>query len=346
MGQNRAKLTALFKSYIFKNKPLYVHYGITHRCNLQCRMCKIYKEGNEAAEISLGRIETIFTVLKEWGVLYVSIGGGEPFLRKDLLPVIALLRNKGFMVRLLTNGTLADENLIKQFVPADLREISVSLDTLNSRLQDHIYNSEGVFDKVMNNMELFSRYIPGKNRLLLINTVVSRLNIAELPDLALFAKKKGYYISFIPIDNSDDSEFNFMEKDNKQIDEIYEYLIKMKKRPLSPILNSSMFLNYSRRYLTRRPVKWRCDAGGLYFSMNPAGGISICHKFEPEGSLPDERTREVIMSRAFENKRKSLINGCPGCMRPCWAEISFLMRNPVSLYEALKVRFNIKEKKH
>lgn len=335
MNQSYLKL---LKALIFKNRPVYVHYGITHRCNLRCRMCKIYQDANEDEELPIGEIERVFDQLRRLGVVYVSIGGGEPFLRKDLPLVIRLLRRKGFMVRLLTNGTLADEYLIKNLASVGLREVSISLDTLDPKKQAYICNCEGAWEKTMRSIEQFLNLLPKNGRLLLINTVVSPFNIKELPNLSQLAKRKGYYISFVPVETDSSSEFTFTQDDYQWVDKSYDYLIKMKKNDKSSIFNSSLFLEKSRQYLKSRQHNWRCNAGKSYFSINPKGGLSICHKFGPEVSLLKSDFKSFFKLKEFEARRKRLIKSCPGCMRPCWAEVSFLLKNKRSLWEMVKIQ--------
>jgi MoaA/NifB/PqqE/SkfB family radical SAM enzyme len=336
---NPSFLFKLAHTLFFKKHPLYVHFGITHRCNLACRMCEIERDASQDQELSIEQIEKIFDILKRLGTVYVSIGGGEPFLRSDLPLVVKLLRNKGFMVRLLTNGTLADESSIKNLISAGLREVSVSLDTFDSGKFAYICNCHDVWEKTMQGISLFSNILPKNNRLLLINTVVSPLNIRELPQLSRFAKKAGYYISFIPVETDGFSEFAFKEEDNRWIDESYDYLIKAKKKGSSAIFNSSIFLEKSRQYLKSGKRNWSCDAGKLYFSLSPKGELSICHKFKSGIYLLENNNKDFLISEEFKDNREKLIKGCPGCMRPCWAEISFLSGDMASLYEMLKVNF-------
>lgn len=336
--QVKNNIIKLLKAFILKNRPVYVHYGITHRCNLRCRMCEIYQDANEDEELSIEQIEKVFDLLKRLGVVYVSIGGGEPFLRKDLPLVIKLLRKKGLMVRLLTNGTFCDEHLIKSLVSMGLREVSISLDTLDSKKQAYICNCEDAWEKTMRSIELFSNVLSKNGRLLLINTVVSPFNIKELPNLSQFAKRKGYYISFVPIETDDLLEFAFTQDDYKWIDESYDYLIRMKKNGKGSIFNSSVFLEKSRQYLKSKHHNWQCDAGKLYFSVNPKGELSICHRFGPRVSLLEINPGTYFVSEEFKNTRESLIKGCSGCMRPCWAEVSFLFQDKRSLWEMLKIK--------
>jgi MoaA/NifB/PqqE/SkfB family radical SAM enzyme len=301
-------------------------------------MCKIYQDANEDEELSIEQIEKVFDIFKSLGIVYVSIGGGEPILRKDLPLVVELLIRKGFMVRLLTNGTFCDEYLIRNLVSMGLREVSISLDTLDSEKQAYICNCEGAWEKTMRSIELFSNLLSKNRRLLLINTVVSPFNIKELPELSQFAKEKDYYISFVPIETENLYEFAFKQDDYKSIDESYDYLIRMKRKGKSYIFNSSLFLDKSRQYLKSAQQNWQCDAGRLYFSMNPKGEFSICHKFGGEISLLKSNFKDFFKSKEFEDRRRSLIEGCPGCMRPCWAEVSFLLKDMKSLREIFKIQ--------
>jgi len=331
-------IVRLSEALIFKNRPIYVHYGITHRCNLRCRMCNIDKSLNKGGELSIDEIDRLFDILRSVGVLYVSIGGGEPFLREDLAAVIKLLRKKGFWVRLLTNATLADAESIKGLASAGLREISISLDTLDNCRLSHIYNFEGALEKIISSAELFSSNLTKSDRVLLINTVVSRLNIRELPQLCRFVKEIGYYISFIPVETREDSEFAFRQEDFKDIDETYNYLLSMKRSGRSAIFNSSLFLEKSQQYLKTGRRNWRCDAGSLYLSVGPEGEVSICHKFRPFSSLLGNDFMEHLKSGDFRRSAESKINSCSGCMRPCWAELSFLFRDARSFREMARVK--------
>lgn len=268
----------------------------------------------------------------------MSIGGGEPFLREDLCDVVSVLRRKGFMMRLLTNGALADADSIKKLVSAGLRDISISLDTLEPEKQDYIYDCKGTFDKIMASMDLFSELIPRTGRILLINTVVSPLNIRELPQLTELARRKGFYISFIPVENNGLSEFTFTPESHQWIDETYDCLIGMKKEGRSAIFNSLLFLQKSKQYLKTGQCTWECDAGKLYLSINPKGEFSICHRFKPEVSLLEDGYERFLNSEKFKDKRRELAESCPGCMRPCWAEISFLVKDRQTFWDMMKMK--------
>ena len=64
--------------------PVYAHFGITHRCNLTCKMCGIWRYGNEKEELSLDECREIAARMRRLGVVQCSIGGGEPFAHQQV----------------------------------------------------------------------------------------------------------------------------------------------------------------------------------------------------------------------------------------------------------------------
>ena len=335
-----SNLIRLASAFIFKRGTVYVHYGITHRCNLSCKMCSIVKNCKEESELSLEDIDKLFEVLRKSGVIYVSIGGGEPLLREDIVDIAERLVKKGLILRLLTNGMLITQDKARRLSAVGLKDFSVSLDSLNPQRQDEICNYAGAWRKIVEALGILSENITASGRRLLINTVVSSLNINELPDLSRFAQKNGYFISFVPLEENISSDLAFKFNDHKRIDESYDALLKLKNNRKSNIFNSTDFLERSRRYLKGQNEHWQCDAGSLYFSVNPQGKSSICHKFRFEMPGLDKRSPAFFSPNDFKVARKRLVNECPGCMRPCWREISSLFRNSRSLLEMFRLLAN------
>ena len=84
--------------------PVYAHFGVTHRCNLTCKMCGIWRYGNAKEELSIPEVEQVAQKMKRMGVAQVSLGGGEPFARDDIEDVIGCFLKADLNVRVLTNG--------------------------------------------------------------------------------------------------------------------------------------------------------------------------------------------------------------------------------------------------
>ncbi|MDD5629164.1 MAG: radical SAM protein [Elusimicrobia bacterium] len=309
-------------------RMIYAHWGLTHRCNLGCRMCAVRRDPRP--ELPLPQLATAAEALRELGVAALSLGGGEPFLRDDLEGILAMLREKGFRFRVLTNGTLADEARVRGLAAAGLREVSVSLHSLDPAKHDSIHGSAGVHAPVLKSLEVFAKLLAGSGGILLINTVVSPLNIRELPAIADFAAGLGFSVSFVPIEDASCPELAFKPEDQGLIDEVYGRLAELQRNG-GAVFNSAAFLEQSRLHLASRRRVWRCEAGRRYCSVDPSGQLSICHRFIPEGSLLDGALRQRLGSAAYQERRRALADACPGCLRPCWAEVTNAFAGPAGL---------------
>ena len=91
--------------------PMGVVYEATMRCNLHCEFCYVGTilniEGEWREELPLDVLRRAFP---DHDGLQVSLTGGEIFMRKDILQVMEVFREKGYVCGYLTtNGTIISE---------------------------------------------------------------------------------------------------------------------------------------------------------------------------------------------------------------------------------------------
>ncbi len=91
--------------------PPTIFISLTSRCNLRCIGCSAHKEEPYDMEIPL--IDWIISDSKNKGTKLFVLAGGEPFLRRDVLPLLEKHDDAYFQI--FTNGTLIDET-IAQFL--------------------------------------------------------------------------------------------------------------------------------------------------------------------------------------------------------------------------------------
>ena len=48
--------TRIAKAALTGSVPVYAHFGVTHRCNLTCKMCGIWRYGNANEELSISSV--------------------------------------------------------------------------------------------------------------------------------------------------------------------------------------------------------------------------------------------------------------------------------------------------
>ncbi|MBT3194119.1 MAG: radical SAM protein [Verrucomicrobia bacterium] len=328
-------------------RPLYVHYGVTHRCNMQCRMCVVWKEGNAAEELAPAAIRPMADGLVEAGVRMVTLGGGEPFVRRDLPDVVAAFHERGSEVRILTNGIGPSDEQIDAVIAAGARHVSISLDSLDPAKEQDIYGGKDVWNDIVDTMRRFRQRLQTPPSVPIMNVCVSRLNLDELAPLVAFAADEGFCCSFVPISLSPseaesdgfaaaDSELAVRPQDHAKLDDAYAQLLKLKRQG-APIANTRRFLRDSREFLRSGRYGWCCDAGTLYFSISPQGGISICHHFPPVAQHDTPDLARHLTSKAVRQSAVSTRKQCAGCMRPCWAELTHAVHDLGSSVDAFRL---------
>ena len=102
MNLNIRNYARLAKAAVTRDVPVYAHFGITHRCDLTCKMCGIWRYGNKKEELSLDEIRQVAERMKRLGVVQISIGGGEPFSYENLEEAAKHFVDAGLNVRVLT----------------------------------------------------------------------------------------------------------------------------------------------------------------------------------------------------------------------------------------------------
>ena len=126
--------------------PWYCLWELGTVCNLRCEIC--YQEDfthrgpteDEAIGIAKSMVES--------GLFYVALLGGEPLVRKDLLPIVRTLREGGVFTKIITNGTLLTPKLARDLSEAGLNLIEVSFDGVRAESHD-ASRGEGTFDKAV-----------------------------------------------------------------------------------------------------------------------------------------------------------------------------------------------------
>lgn len=109
----------------------YIRLAVTDRCNLRCTYCMPEQMQflQRKALLTNEEILTLLQPLAKAGIDKLRITGGEPFLRKDLMPLLTSLRAFIPEISITTNGVLT-QPYIPQLKALGIRKINLSLDTL------------------------------------------------------------------------------------------------------------------------------------------------------------------------------------------------------------------------
>ena len=132
--------------------PIDISLELTHHCNFRCQHCYI-PDFSVPNLLTTERVLSLLDELAEMGTLYLTLTGGEMFLRKDWYRIAARARELGFDLRLFSNGSTIDEGVADN-VRTLHAKAEVSLYSMDEAIFERITQRQGSFRKTIRGIEL------------------------------------------------------------------------------------------------------------------------------------------------------------------------------------------------
>jgi radical SAM protein with 4Fe4S-binding SPASM domain len=164
--------------------PLSGQIDLTYQCNLKCRHCFIRREKGKK-ELSFEEMLLIIDKIHEAGCLWLSFSGGEVFLREDFLDIYDYARKKGFLVTILTNGTLINENIADHLANLSPSCIDITLNGITQNVYEEITRVKGSFALVMQAIKLLKE----RNLPLTLKSNGMKINRDEILKIKQFSEE-------------------------------------------------------------------------------------------------------------------------------------------------------------
>ena len=186
------------KTGVADRLPMGAVYEATMRCNLHCEFCYVGDllniEGEWRAELPLDALGRAFP---DSPGFQISLTGGEIFMRKDIMSVLDLFREKKYACGYLTtNGTIINQEradaLAELAAAGFLKHISVSIDG-PGELHDHARGVKGTFERTSGGLRRLQEAARRKNAPLRIsiNTTVAHESLEALDRMVDVAEELG-----------------------------------------------------------------------------------------------------------------------------------------------------------
>lgn len=134
--------------------PFAITFETTHTCNERCIHC--YMDRNISA-LSFQEIKRILEKIALEGCLFVSFTGGEFLTRKDSVEIIECASGMNFVIDILSNGTLINQDIAKTFVKHSVRRVQISLYGATKKTHDSITSLPGSFEKTLKGIEYLKK---------------------------------------------------------------------------------------------------------------------------------------------------------------------------------------------
>jgi cyclic pyranopterin phosphate synthase len=199
-----AKPFSSFLTDTFNRQHDYLRISLIEKCNLRCVYC-MPEEGvpqSPPAELlTTPEIYLLSSIFVSQGVTKIRLTGGEPTVRRDILPLmhqIGSLRSQGLRELCITTNGITLHRKLDSMVEAGLTGVNLSLDTLDP-WQFQIMTRRKGFEAVMKSIErILEMNRLGAGIKLKINCVVMRgMNEREIIPFVELGREQDLEVRFI-----------------------------------------------------------------------------------------------------------------------------------------------------
>jgi len=314
------------------------------RCNSRCSICYAWKK--KPVVIPLSTWETCFSDIARYmsPFIKINISGGEvllPGLSKDLLFYVA---KKFPFAGITTNGYCMTPQLAEKLIKAKFSNINVSLDGMSEKTVMQIRGRNDAYMKTTQAIQILlrERDCQHAKTKIIIKTVITGINIVEIPSLISWVKQIGadgiYFQPIQPIFSSFQtmSELKrtsmWIGKHQKKIAmQVLEKIIQLKKTAF-PILNDTSSLEDFYEYFELKKEKKTCvkstgchiDLDSLFISPN--GDVHFCLDFPPIGNITKQSIVDIVHSAKAYTQRNHIRVCSKTCVTTCAVEKNLLQR--------------------
>jgi MoaA/NifB/PqqE/SkfB family radical SAM enzyme len=187
----QAKKDADFALGILRKRPFQVLVQVTNRCNMKCSFCDFWPNGvPREQELSTDDYRKLADDLAELGCCIISIEGGEPFIRPDLVDIVRAF-GKHHIPVLYTNGWSVTSDNARELFDAGLVHACVSIDYPDAERHDKKRVLDGAFDRAWRALDAFRDASSRKDKQVHVMTVLMEDNWRDFGKLLAMSKKHG-----------------------------------------------------------------------------------------------------------------------------------------------------------
>jgi radical SAM protein with 4Fe4S-binding SPASM domain len=279
-----------------KNIPLSVLLELTWRCSQRCYFCYQKHHSKKASgELTAQEWCRVLDQLSRAGTLYLTVSGGEPFMRRDIFGILEHARRLGFAVSIITCGSHLDPAAARRLARLGIMDAGVSFHAGSAPLHDRLAGTKGSFRRALNAVRLLRR----AGIKVIVKHTVSSANFGEYEKLEKLAERE------------------------KSLFECDAFVLPQQTGTQSPFaLSAGQFRSFIRdmnavTVFKQYDAALHCDAGRSVAGISPYGMVVPCIQLPiPFGSLQKCSFSAVWNGSAaarFRKQEQRLLAECEKC---------------------------------
>jgi len=165
--------------------PLSVQLDVTYRCNERCVHC--YLDHEDHGEMTIAEICNLLDQLAEAGVFFLTLSGGEVFMRRDFFEIVEYARSLMFCVKIKTTAFMVREKEAQRIRDLNVQEIQVSLYSHRPEVHDAITKLPGSLKRSVGGIRLLRSH----GVKVIIANVLMMQNLSDHAGVKALAKELG-----------------------------------------------------------------------------------------------------------------------------------------------------------
>ncbi|MCC6706886.1 MAG: radical SAM protein [Gammaproteobacteria bacterium] len=304
-------------------RPISFYGLVNERCNVRCRYCEFWRLDNYQAEMSIAQWQQALLSIKEFvGKFSISFSGGEPFMKKGFVDLLAWCREQEIEAGVTTNGSALSLKMAARIVAARPLNVNISCDGPDAQTHDYLRGWPGLFDTLsagIGHLRAEQR-AQGIDFPIVIKPTVNKANFRTLPHIVRWAERVGATaVNFQPMHRSTQETYDELwiesAEDFADLERVTAQLCEMHQRGHA-IVNSPEILRLMAPHFReeRAPAKLgACRVGLRDFFIRTNGDVELCFFYPVVGNIREQSAREIW----YGDKARAVRGETIGCDKLC-----------------------------
>jgi MoaA/NifB/PqqE/SkfB family radical SAM enzyme len=297
---------------------------ITNLCNFRCNHCFV-EFAQKPKDLTLDEIRALAERFRD--LIWLDIGGGEPFLRDDLHEIVGMFRAEE--VSIPTNGWFTDKTVYQLGRIAEVRDLSrviltVSIDGLPDT-HDEIRVKPGSYERLHRTYAAVRERFPSLR--VKINTVLNHRNVEELIPLMerVYSEFRPDYHGILYLRGSTINP-DYRLPPVERIAELEDRIASIQRRYHygRTGLMGRVTRNYqsvkrelANRILDEKTQVVPCWGGRVHLVVYADGKVAPCELLPAVGSIRDRPIDEILTGREWNRAVERIVQKACHCTHDC-----------------------------
>ncbi len=262
-----------FLSGVLRKQPFNVLVQVSNRCNMRCSFCDFWPNGvSPKLELTVAEYERVADELAELGCMLISVEGGEPLLRPDIVEIVQAFSRRHVPV-LYTNGWFVNDAKARALFEAGVAQVGVSIDFPDAARHDAKRRLEGAFERAWQAVDTLLAHAPHGAAQVHVMTILMKENQHDLEELLKMSQARGagHCVTLLSTDG-----FRRGKSSDDQMPDALGSAVLLDLWKRYPHLRAFRdYFEHMDAFLSRGPMP-TCHAGEQSFNIDHLGNVSPC----------------------------------------------------------------------